>query len=481
MDIGGQRRFNVTHLITVPQRWRRSPLTFYFADYRVTVVMETTEHRQYVPVSVTDIADDELQALRRRIVNSGALGRSPVYLQLFDYLLNCAQQGRQPKEFEIAVDVLGRDSTFDVTKDSVVRVYVHQLRKRLDKYFLKLAPHCTYQLTIPKGQYTVNATRTPDPSEDSGISAASELNNALSVTAEDKKHRKLSYVLAVLIAMLLVGNVWQWQVSHSEVPHTTVSQALSHPLWQSLMNDDMPILIVMGDYYIFGETDESGRVTRMVRDFFINSRQDLAELFMQDNTLQMYFRDLDMSYMPEGSASALLQISPIVAATGKRVNVRMMSRITTADLRSNHVIYIGYISAMDRLNNMYFPASGLLPGRTYDELYNRNQQTFYTSTAGLPEQGEPFRDLALVATWSAARGNQFILVSGTRDAGLMHAANVVANVEELQHLDAMLDSGILAGTPGYEALYEVYGIDRMNFDAGLLYHQPLDPDRIWHR
>lgn len=466
MDIGSQRRFNVT------------------ADYRVIVIMETTEHRQYgqyEPLSVTDIADDELQALRRRIVSSGALGRSPVYLQLFDYLLECAQQGRQPKEFEIAVDVLGRDGTFDVTKDSVVRVYVHQLRKRLDNYFLKLSPQSTYRLTIPKGQYTVNATRAPHPGEKSIAPITPGTASTLPASPADRKRRKRSYLLAGLVAMLLVTNVWQWQLRHSEVPDTTVSQALSHPLWQSLMDDDMPILVVMGDYYIFGETDESGRVTRMVRDFFINSRQDLAELFMQDNTLQMHFRDLDMSYMPEGSASALLQIAPIVAATGKRVNVRMMSRITTADLRSNHVIYIGYISAMDRLNNMYFPASGLLPGRTYDELYNRNQQTFYTSTAGLPEQGEPFRDLALVATWSAAWGNQFILVSGTRDAGLMHAANVVANAEELLRLDARLDRGILSSTLGYEALYEVYGIDRMNFDAGLLYHQSLDPDRIWHR
>ena len=438
-----------------------------------------TNDSAHQSISLTDMADDELQTLRHRIADSGALGRSPVYLQLLDYLLDCSLEGRQPKEFEIAVDVLGRDGSFDVTKDSVVRVYVHQLRKRLERYFTKIDPDNPYRLAIPKGQYTVAVTRAqlPDAAPQGGTPAPSA-----DTAANSRVHqRTLIYVLAAVASLLLMTNIWQWRQQHTIQPETAVTRALAHPLWQSLMDDDMPILVVMGDYYIFGEIDETGRVTRMVRDFFINSRQDLAELFMQDNSLQTYFRDLDMSYMPEGSASALLQIAPIVAATGKRVNVRMMSRITTADLRSNHVIYIGYVSAMDRLNNMYFPTSGLLPGRTYDELFNREQQIFYTSTAGLPEQGQPFRDLALVATWSAANGNQFILVSGTRDAGLMHAANVVADATQLEHLARTVYPDTTAAGRGYEALYEVYGIDRMNFDAGLLYHQPLDPDRIWHR
>lgn len=434
-----------------------------------------TASNSYIPVAIDAIDNVELEALRQRLIDSGVLGRSPVYLQLLDYLLHAARQGHHPKEFEIAVDVLGRDSSFDVTKDSVVRVYVHQLRKRLEKYFSRTAPDSPYRLSIPKGQYTVNIRRAAGTADESPVDEELQPPG----TPSQRRWRPDQAITAALIIALFLLNIWQWQRSHDVPVDTPLSSTLTHPLWQSLMDDDLPILVVMGDYYIFGETDESGRVTRMVRDFFINSRQDLAELFMQDNTLQMHFRDLDMSYMPEGSASALLQIAPLVAATGKRVNVRMMSRITTADLRNNHVIYIGYISAMDRLNNMYFPASGLLPGRTFDEIYNRAEQTFYTSTAGLPEQGQPFKDLALIAAWTAARGNRVILVSGTRDAGLMHAANVVANVTELEHLEDV--GGQASVTGGYEALYEVYGIDRMNFDASLVYYQALDPDRIWHR
>lgn len=407
-----------------------------------------------------------LTAVRQRLIDSGALGRSSVYLNLLDYLLNCAQQGKQPKEFEIAVDVLHRDSNFDVAKDSVVRVYVHQLRKRLDHYFTTVDPNSPLKLSIPKGQYTV---------------VISYNEEALAQAAEKKRSSRQLQVKAgllyVLIAVLLVFNLVQWTTRTNNTMPAEIAETLKQPMWAAMNDDDIPILIVMGDYYIFGELDNVGRITRMVRDFSINSREDLVGLFMQDSSLQNYFRDLDMTYMPEGSASALLQIAPLVRAMNKRVNVTMMSRLSTADLRNNHIIYIGYVSAMSKLNNLYFSASGLMPGRSFDEIYEKASGVYHTSNAGLPEQGQQFRDLALLASWPASNGNQFMLLAGTRDAGLMHSAMVAGSGRRLQELSLNASFSLTS----FEALFEVYGIDRMNFDASLLYQNPLDPNHIWAR
>ena len=415
----------------------------------------------------THPAEPDLQTLKQRIIDSGALGRSPVYARLLDYLLDCARSGRQPKEFEIAVDVLGRDSSFDVTRDSVVRVYVHQLRKRLETYYASHDPDAAFRLVIPKGQYIVT------------LEACAQDGSAALPATPDRQRLPWAPILLVLIVLLLAGNTWQWWSASRPAPPDPLSATLTHPMWQQLTDDELPILLVMGDYYIFGELDEEGRVSRMVRDFFINSSEDLTRLFTQDNSLQAYFRDLDMSYMPEGSADAMLHIAPVLRATGKPVRVTMMSRLQTADLRNNHIVYIGYISALDKLNNLYFQTSGLLPGRTFDEIYNKQNQQLYTSTAGLPQQGQPFRDLALLATWPGANQNQFVLVSGTRDAGLMHAANVAADLEQLQALDRTAVDTNDNDSISHEALFEVYGIDRMNFEATLLYHRPLNPSLIW--
>jgi len=414
----------------------------------------------------------ELQALQDRIVESGALGRSPVYAGLLDYLLKAATSGRQPKEVEIAIDVMGRTAEFDVSRDSVVRVYIHQLRKRLRQYYEQHDTEASYRLIIPKGQYTIAVVPSPAAADGTTVAAGT-----LTGTRSQKRNRALVMVLllvnAGLLAALLASGVIRQPAAGSPVA--------SHPIWYNIINDDLPILVVMGDYYIFGELDEHGRVSRMIRDFDINSRQDLTRLFMRDSSTLSQYIDLDMTYMPEGSAYALSLIMPVLQQSGKRINVTMMSRLSTADLRSNHIVYIGYVSAMDKLNNLFFAASNLRIGRSFDELINRETREVYTSDAGLPEQGQPFRDVALFATFPAANNNQFVLITGTRDAGLMHSALVASNLERLTAIDHQLAPS--ASTPGasHEAVYEVFGLDRMNFDANLLYANNIDPTRIWSR
>ncbi|MGE4630161.1 MAG: helix-turn-helix domain-containing protein [Pseudohongiellaceae bacterium] len=94
---------------------------------------------------------EDLFALSERIITSGALGRSKNYRALLQYLVQCSIEGKSPKELEIAIDVLGRNNDFDVSVDSTVRVYVHQLRKKLDAYFEKQGAEEDYRIVVPKG------------------------------------------------------------------------------------------------------------------------------------------------------------------------------------------------------------------------------------------------------------------------------------------------------------------------------------------
>ena len=409
----------------------------------------------------------DLHQLRHLIVNSGVLGRSSIYVSLFDYLITCAENGKQPKEFEIAIDVLNRDSNFDVARDSIVRVYIHQLRKKLDTYFETIDPDAPVRLLIPKGQYTLLSIPT---------GKSKVVKEPILTTVTNQPGISIRFLYGLIFALLFT-NLFQWFYPRNDSYVDDYSAILASPVWQAIQQDDRPVLVVMGDYYIFGELDESGRVSRMVRDFMINSRQDLATLFLQDAELQLFFRDLDMTYLPEGSAFALAQIAPLIKATGKPVNITMMSRLNTADLRNSHIVYIGYVSAMDKLNNLFFTASGLIPGNSFDELYNKETGIVYTSNAGLPEQGQPFRDIALLASWKAAHGNQFVLIGGTRDAGVMQAATIATDSNEMSSLLNNLEPAISSSS--FEALYEVYGIDRLNFDSTLLYTRNFNPHQIW--
>src|SRR5579871_1310378 len=94
-----------------------------------------------------------LEPLAERIRAAGALGRSPLIQKLFDFLIDCSATGRAPKETEVAIEVFGKDMSFDVAQDAMVRVYVHKLRRKLEEYYSGAGRGEPNRLTIPKGAY----------------------------------------------------------------------------------------------------------------------------------------------------------------------------------------------------------------------------------------------------------------------------------------------------------------------------------------
>ena len=410
-------------------------------------------------------SSSELEQLIERIKNSGELGRSKIYATLLEFLLQCSGIGKAPKEIEIAVEVLGKDSEFDVSRDSSVRVYVHQLRKKLDSYYQNHEPDAAHRIVIPKGQYAIAAIETSDSGDQVSLSATvrkTGISNALLATAA------LLLFINLVITLQPDGN-----------GDSRVTQYPGSSVWSSVMDDDIPIILVVGDYYIFGELNERGNIGRMVREFNINSRDDLEERHFSDWETTHNYQDLDLSYIPEGSAYALARIIPILSTSGKRLNVTMMSDLTTVDVRENHIVYLGYISALEQLNDIVFAASSLQVGRSYDELLNLQTGRYFTSDAGLPEKGQQFRDYGFFSTFPASSENQIIVVGGMRDAGLMYTAQALSDQLTLAELEDLLDTGTTGKEPSLEVLYEVYGVDRTHFDGNLVYSYNPNPDLKW--
>lgn len=426
----------------------------------------------------TPIADPELpalnvfsgQQLRELVTNinaSGVLGRSKKYARLLSYLVEYAIDSKTPKELELAISVLGKPENFDVASDSSVRVYIHQLRKKLDQYYLQFAKTDRHRIIIPKGQYTIAAIAhftEPAPIQRSGWDVRSLFQTK---------------VLLVALIALLAANLLVMLQSSPNSPQARSVSAASHPVWKSVLEDQHPIMLVMGDYYIFGELNANGNVARMVREFSVNSRSDLEDLQFSDIERTENYLDLDLSYMPEGSAYALARIVPILQASNKTVNITMMSDLSAADIRDNHIVYIGYISALEKLTQMAFASSGLQIGRSYDELVSKDSFELFTSDAGLPEEGERFRDYGMFSTFPASSETQVVMIAGMRDAGLMHTAKALSDSAILDDLVVAIDDDTDEAVASFEALFEVYGIDRLNFEANLVYTNLLDPKRIW--
>ena len=406
-----------------------------------------------------------LSAQADAIRASGILGRSSLTQRLFDFLIDCSLKGKVPKEIEVAIDAFGRGDTFDVSQDAVVRVYIHKLRRKLEEFYSGPGKQEASRIVIPRGEYRLAVA------PNSASMALAEPAPVAPVAAAPRWYRWAGALLAVSLlvnlALVLTGPL---QVGKARDPLQPVRDSA---LWEPLLDDELPIYVVTGDYYIFGEVDQFLLVTRLIRDFNINSRDDFERALQDDRSLADKYQDLNLAYLPTASAFALRDVMPVLALANRRVHVVMASDVNADILKSGHVIYIGYFSGMATLREVVFAGSRLMTGESFDELYDRTTGTSYVSDVGSEQGRLKYRDYGYVSTFPGPSGNQFVILAGTRDIAVMRTAEIATQESTLRELRSLRPEN------AFEAMYEVYGFGRTDIDAKLVFTAPLDTKAIW--
>jgi hypothetical protein len=393
---------------------------------------------------------DELVTEAARLRASGALGKPGPLLRLFEFLLG-RSGGSAPKEIEIAVAVFNKKSDFDIGQDALVRVYVHKLRKRLEEFYLRNPGD--RRIVIPKGEYRLVVDNVPAVAE---VGLKPEL--------QPNKPRGgliLSFVMGMVLAVagaLLVG------AARARPEGTSASAS---PIWSSLLADDLPVTIVVGDYYLLGEVDQSGDVKRLVREFNINSEAEFIDYLELNPSSAQQYRNLRLTYLPTGTAVALADISALLAGR-KQVRIKLMSELDGETLRTSHVVYIGYLSGLGMLGDFVFGASRLRLQGTYDQLVDSTTERSYV--ARMPQTPErSFVDYGYFASMQSPAGNRIIVVAGTRDNGVMQSAAAATDPKALAAWVA--ESG---HSQAFESLTEVQGVDRTNLSTNRIFVAPLE-------
>jgi hypothetical protein len=133
----------------------------------------------------------------RRILDSEGLRRSGKLKELLAYLLKRAivVPNTPVSEQNIGTHVYGRRPDYDTTHDTIVRVQIAQLRKKLERYYETEGARDEQILTIPRGRYL--AVWTPRVTE-------SIIPPANSVPAKRVRPSALVVALVALCAILLL-------------------------------------------------------------------------------------------------------------------------------------------------------------------------------------------------------------------------------------------------------------------------------------
>lgn len=412
---------------------------------------------------------EQIDLHAERIRSSDVLGRSDQLRRLFDYLVDCSRAGKVPKESVIAVEVFGRGTDFDVSQDAAVRVYIHKLRRKFEEYYAEHGAPGGARLTIPKGEYRLAVEEPAGAVEVISLPVVSLPMQSPVQQRNPWKVATYASVAALSFVLLSCGAWFLWQRAAGQ----EFKGVRDNPLWARILNDTRPITVVLGDYYIFAETDEFLQPKRLVRDFSINSRGDLDQFLMEHPDLNDRYMDAQLTYLPTSSAAVMADVMPLLASAHRPVRVTMMSDLSADALKSTDVVYVGYLSGLGMLYDATFAGSRFSVGSSYDELVDGKTRTQYVSQAGdryarpaddsAPGSSSAYREYSLITSFEGPSGNPVLVIAGMRDIGLMQAGEALTSAGSLRQLGQRLSTG----TP-FEALYEVTGINSTNMASRLL-------------
>jgi len=163
-------------------------------------------------------AEAEVEAERRELdwlLTSGVLGRSGNLARVLKYICEEHFAGRtQIKEYTIATEALGRRPDFDPNSDTIVRVTVHSLRKRLLEVYQNEGAERPLRLVVPPGHYDPCFVATPTPTavadHDGERAPAAQLETIPGLPEAPARRVQLWSMGIIALALVTAVSVWGW-------------------------------------------------------------------------------------------------------------------------------------------------------------------------------------------------------------------------------------------------------------------------------
>ncbi|HHM23972.1 MAG TPA: hypothetical protein ENJ23_02930, partial [Bacteroidetes bacterium] len=349
------------------------------------------------------------------------------------------------------------DSSFNPNEDAIVRVSIHNLRKKLEAYYLHEGKHAKTRIEIPKGRYEVvfNTTQT----------------NARRLLFSRKSG------LILLIAALAGILAWSlFKVKSLEGNRDSASNLLHHPVWRSILQSPLPKLIVLGDDFFFLATENNREI--IVRHHDVNSTVDLRRL-IRNAPEDSIKEKTPYAFVPMSSIKPLVYILPIFRGRQK-VAFQYSSGLESKDLLNNDIIFFGTFRNLYMLHQVVknmVPKYHIGVGKNSLTLAERDSLVTYT-LSGNPEKEHS--DYCFVSKLRGPNGNTILLFVSFFETGMIGAVQYMTDPQSLDRLKTQFQQRFGEFPPYFEILFKTSGFSRTAFTTHVVYLDKINPESfVW--
>lgn len=396
-----------------------------------------------------------------KILSSREFSASRTNHTYLTYLVKSKIEGKELKETTIAIEVFGKDASFNPAEDTIVRSHTYNLRKKLDQYYAHEGKGDKHRLEIPKGHYDIKFVE-------------AEGNSVLGKAGLRTFLRQRYYVVIILILLLLL--LLQWQ------ENGVIEQKLKQyhkidnddPIWSDYLQSELPVLIAVGDHFFFSDYSEKYEDILGIRLGDINSMSDLEKLNNRFPGSKLV--RADEPYFPYHSIWSIPPVLSLFFSVNKEPILRKSSSLSPQMLDEYNMIFLGSIKTLYilkhalRRSNLDFKISPHIV--TYTPPDSGEQQQFQTS---LHSSG-PNDDLVLAVKLPGPVHNSIFIIASYHSLGAPAIAEYLADAETRTYIEKAFVKKLGEMPQYFELLFRVTGIDKTAYNTEILVLNKISKD-----
>ena len=397
--------------------------------------------------------------LLEKILNSKEFNHSQIYQNYLTYLVESANEGKQLKEITIAIEVFGKDSSFNPAEDTIVRSHTYTLRKKLESYYYNEGKEDKYRLRIPKGHY-----------ETKFIPVQDNLHRTRRFLLKLTAHYYSILIILVLCALLAV--LWS---SNSALRMKLAAYRVmdpKDPVWAEFLDPDKTVMIIIGDHFFF--TDYSDKYQEFIgmRHPKVNSMEDLEVYRARHPEIKLEVTD--EPYFPYHAIWSLPPVLNMLYAVHKKPIIRKSSDVSPQILDEYNIIFLGSIKTMYKLKHTLLKSHFDFEIAPHKIIYTPpdtgSVQVFETT---LHSPG-PNEDLVLALKLPGPNQKSIFIIASFHSLGAPEIANYLTTPALREALDIKFQERYGRIPEYFEILFRVTGIDKTAYSKEVLIFNKIE-------
>ncbi len=392
----------------------------------------------------------QIRQILAKILESPEFHNSQKYRELLQFLVEESIAGRQPKETTIAVQIFGKEASFNSKEDATVRVYMNNLRKKLEHYYFTSSEPHEFRLSIPVGHYRVELVpfdlKIPKPFL--------------------KSHARSIMVGSAIVVAFGLG-----YVVHALQQSAPAEHRAPDPIWHEFQSSNgRHTLIVIGDYFFLRErTDRAGYYRRPS----INSTEDYQLFSGREPDLGKTFQVNDFTFLRPSGPWSMAKILPIIQENPSGYSLKLASEFTSADFKGNNIIFIGTMKTLHSFRKflhmfrMERTTARLGTPEQYESIAIRNEagDSVQTFSIGGPRSGDYVKDFSFIAKGHGPDGCTILMILGFTENGVIAGGNAACDPALFDSVAAAYPLPPLSEPFGFTLVLGTEGISQAIFST----------------